>query len=385
MEAFVGIRCAVYQSSSGGLRRMSLQEWVTFTLLTGSGSADCLWTRAVRARFTNGRLFMRYIAASGRLSEFLGAGADDANLKADIRARGQLYSSSELADQFTALSPNTRAAYSGFAMGIQARVQEVNADPLSLLPYEFSQVYGSFQNYSAGRNRGTVPLPVLLPSASIPPCLIYVYELHFITGYLPANDFLFEPLNRTHLVRNDTVAIRNQSNVTVPVYISETGGFVVDRGDEALTLRSVFYSRELLGLSNLIEMFFVVTMDQYLSNLRNEQLQSHLTHSHLLYADNDGNIAAALNGLWTDLSGLQRSVDRRLPQGVDGAAVPVYTYDEVVRSQWMVSYVQNAGQMDFAQVQNLSVHNSLSCALKLGGRGDFDAFNSSGPKFLDIA
>ena len=71
------------------------------------------------------QVFLRFAAASGRLSEFLGPGEDNMYLDADLDTITTEYDSHELLNSFTELPEKIQNAYSGFVEGMQTRVKEV--------------------------------------------------------------------------------------------------------------------------------------------------------------------------------------------------------------------------------------------------------------------
>ena len=99
----------------------------TFQAVGYAHAEDRLW-----------QIFLRFVSTNGRMAEFFGS--DDENIENDKDAYRTMYTDEELMNQFSSsFSPDAQAAYTGFFLGIQERVREVNANPDSLLPYEFTQ------------------------------------------------------------------------------------------------------------------------------------------------------------------------------------------------------------------------------------------------------
>ena len=245
-----------------------------------------------------------------------------------------------------------------------------------------NQIYGTFGNWTAGRNR----------------------------GYLPANDYLYEPADGVINFRTVSIKVKDEDPIPFTVYRSQYSGFVmlIDSND-ALTLRSVFLGEELKGLGNLIDLFFVRSFDSLVDTISDISMQSQITHSHLIYSDNEGNIAAVMNGLWTELD---PSIDRRLPQNFDLLGnIPEYSFADVVRtppvdlnhpqgyyvgwnapfnqdlpwfgrhfgglwrSQWIIDLIEN-NEDKFSPNDFRRIIDRFAKAenLKLGGGGQYDFF-----------
>jgi hypothetical protein len=82
-------------------------------------------------------------------------------------------------------------------------------------------------------------------------------------------------------------------------------------------------------VGNLVDLMFCKNLDEVLSVISALPSQSQITHSHLILIDNKGNIAAAMNGLWTNLDA---SIDRRFPQNMDlSNNIPLYDFSSVVQ------------------------------------------------------
>jgi hypothetical protein len=110
-------------------------------VVLGGKSEDVF--RAVGYAHASDRLFqiwLRIITANGRLAEFFGAGASRKNVESDVLNLQRSYTDAEMTSQLGALSADAQAMHRAFAVGMQTRVDEVNAAPSANLPWEFQQL-----------------------------------------------------------------------------------------------------------------------------------------------------------------------------------------------------------------------------------------------------
>ncbi len=99
-------------------------------------AADRLWQAETYRR-----------SARGRLSEILGAGDANANLKTDMFMRTIGYSDEELQDAFDALDSESQSVVSGYVAGFNRRITEIRKDA-SLLPFEFAALKFSPEDWT---------------------------------------------------------------------------------------------------------------------------------------------------------------------------------------------------------------------------------------------
>ncbi|OQX22416.1 MAG: hypothetical protein BWK80_30565 [Desulfobacteraceae bacterium IS3] len=86
-------------------------------------------------------------SARGRLSEILGAGTDNANLKTDMFMRTIGYSGEELQAAFDSLDSKSKSVVNGYVAGFNRRIAEIRKD-ISLLPFEFAALKFSPEDWT---------------------------------------------------------------------------------------------------------------------------------------------------------------------------------------------------------------------------------------------
>ena len=245
-----------------------------------------------------------------------------------------------------------------------------------------NQLYGVVGNFSFGRNR----------------------------GYAFANDYLTEPASQAELQRTVTISLRNGTTVSLPIYQSKSGGFVLENpggGADVLTLRTAFVGQEMAGLNMLSKLVLCKSLDEMIKTLLVRSQQSVTIHSHLEVSDANS-VGAVLNGLITSLEN-GHLFDRRFPLAWNASGLPAYVielpryqlnekkayfswntpFDDKVpwtssypyggewRSEWIGAFLANfsaSNPLTAAALQDMPTHMNRGNALELGGDGPTDRF-----------
>lgn len=127
----------------------------------------------------------------------------------------------------------------------------------------------------------------------------------------------------------EPILVRGEPAVLSEVYRSTSGGWVVERDESddgvVVTLRLAHQFQELRGLNMLAALFDGLEFPEMVEELFAVHMQSDIIHSHLEIAGSQGQVAAAMNGLWATLPA---TFDRRFPlvrESMIGGDLPPYT------------------------------------------------------------
>jgi penicillin amidase len=172
------------------------------------------------------------------------------------------------------------------------------------------------------------------------------YAITVQVGELFSNDLLIESITNIDpaQTRTETILVAGESPVTITIYRSTSGGFVIQRPfltpDLMLTLRTVFIGRQLSALDIVGQIYQVKSLSDFITKFLNPSIQSDILLFEGQYGDTSGNIAAFHTGGWTQLP---PEFDRRLPQGATIGSVVInpippnslYNYDTIARGPWI--------------------------------------------------